>query len=60
MRPMLLETVEKATCKDKGLLCKIQEIPILDVVLKLIVQCQETYLELEGLGFRFSLFVIII
>lgn len=47
---------EKATYKYKGLLCKIQEIPVLDVVLKLSTQYEETNLELEVLGFRLSVF----
>lgn len=47
---------EKGTWQYKRLLCKIQEIPILDVVLKLSIQYQETYLELKGLVFGLSLF----
>jgi len=53
MRPMLLETVSRLPASTRGCF-KVQEIPVLDGVLKLSIQCQETYLELELLGFRLS------
>lgn len=49
---------EKGTWQYKRLLCKIQEIPILDVVLKLSIQYQETYLELKGLVFGLSVWLL--
>lgn len=50
---------EKVICKYKGLLCKIQEIPVLDVVLKLSIQCEETYLEPEVADFQCLTIIII-
>lgn len=51
---------EKATCKYKGLLCKIQEIPVLDVLLKLRMQYEGTYLQLELLVLDCQCLAIII
>lgn len=47
---------EAFTCRHETLLCEVQEIPVLDVVLKLSIQSQETYLELEVLGFGLPVF----